>query len=240
MTLTPPPELDDNGLYMEPPIPEPPPVPYSQQAEQAVVGCILTEGTTIDTIADTLRPEHFYDDRCRAVYRVCLDLHAKGQGIDVVTVYDCLLSAGMKHVADAEFISSLADAVPSTANIEDHAAIIRDKARLRRVLDLCKTTAIQIGDRGGAGIKDVNDYLQGIEVKFGEAVEQEIKTGPVLAKDGLRNLMGTLEARVKAYSDGIELTGVPSGYSDIDNMTLGWQPGHLIIVVQGRGLARRR
>ncbi len=203
--------------------------PHSIEAEQAVLGGLLLDNAAFDRVADVLREEDFYRHDHRLIWRQVARLIERAQPADVVTVYEALQTAGKADDAGGlVYLNSLAQETPSAANIRRYGEIVRDRSILRRLIstsDEISTSALNPQGR------DTRQLLDEAESKVFQ-----------ISEDGARGqagfqLLPDLLGRVVERIDELyhqdhpnDVTGVPTGYVDVDRMTSGLQPGDLVIV----------
>lgn len=198
-------------------------IPYSEDAEQAVLSAVLMDGDALTVVAEVLDDVAFYSERHRRVYRAMIALGEKAIVIDPLTLAEQLSSRGELDIAGGkDFIGYLVDAVPTSANVRYHAEIVRDKAIKRHLITNC-TQIIQDVYADG----DARELLDVAESKIYSVAQTQRKDGFVRIKELLWPTMERIEQRQRG---GKGITGVPSGFSDLDDMTSGFQPGDLIIV----------
>ena len=201
--------------------------PHSVEAEQSVLGGLLLDNTAWDKIADILGESDFYRADHRLIYRHLTRLLDDGKPADVVTVADVLKAVGeLDDVGGLAYLGSLAQNTPSAANIRRYAEIVRERSILRRLAEV----GAEIADSAySAGGRDAEELL--------DAAEQKVFT---IAEAGARGRQGFLEMqpllkqvveRIELlYSNPTDVTGVPTGFTDLDRMTSGLQPGDLVII----------
>ncbi|MEW6657798.1 MAG: replicative DNA helicase [Thermodesulfobacteriota bacterium] len=199
--------------------------PANPEAEQSVLGAILLRPQVMDLVADTLAPQDFYRQAHRQIYQVMIDLYNRHEPVDLVSVNNLLKERGqLEEVGGPLFLSGLSEHVGIAANADHYARLVHDKAVLRRLLAASQEIA-------GACLspqEDVAEFLDWAEHLVFEVAEAKIRQGfqPI---EGLVNKeIATLEAIWGRKDDAI--TGVPSGFVDLDNYTAGFQPSDLIIL----------
>ncbi|MCS6762729.1 MAG: replicative DNA helicase [Candidatus Protistobacter heckmanni] len=203
--------------------------PHSVEAEQSVLGGLLLDNGAFDKIADFLAEEVFYRFDHKLIYRHINRLITAGKPADVITVFEALQSAGKAEDAGGmTYLNSLAQNTPSAANIRRYAEIVRDRGILRRLIGVADEVATSAFNPEG---KDVRQIL--------DQAESQIFA---IAEEGARGQQGFLEiqpllTQVVERIDELyhrenpnDITGVPSGWIDLDKMTSGLQPGDLVIV----------
>src|SRR6478736_2258017 len=200
--------------------------PHSLEAEQSVLGAMLLSERThyAFVIEEGLRAEDFYRERHRLVYETMLSLFTSGEAIDIVTVVENLRSRGQLDQAGGQAeIDGLTAAVPSVGNLRQYAAIVRERALLRRLLTA--SYEIQASVHGHeAPPRDLVERAERavLEVAHDDRQKDFRKVGEVLGVE-IRKWQELSES-------GRSLTGTPSGFADLDAVTGGFQPGNLIIL----------
>jgi replicative DNA helicase len=200
--------------------------PHSIEAEQSVLGAMLLSDRThyAFVIEEDLKPEDFYRERHREVYDSMLALFTAGESIDVLTVTEHLRSRGRLDAAGGQAeIDALTAAVPAVGNLRQYAQIVRDRALLRRLL---------------AASYEIQASVHGHEAPPREIVERAERAVLEVAHDDrqkdFRRVGEVLGAEIRKWqelsAEGRSLTGTPSGFTDLDAITGGFQPGNLIII----------
>ncbi len=200
--------------------------PHSLEAEQSVLGAILLSERVMYplVIEESLKPGDFYRERHRLIYEAMLDLYGESEPIDVLTVSERLRSKGLlEQVGGQAAIDSLAASVPAAGNARQYARIVREHALVRRLL----TTTYEIQAR-----------VQQQAAAPRELVEQAERAMLEVAHDDRQKDFRSIEEVLDEELDklhrlsleGTALTGTPSGFKDLDELTGGFQPGNLIIV----------
>ena len=203
--------------------------PQSLEAEQAVIGGLLLDNTAFDRVADLLRANDFYRGDHRQIYVAIASLIDKNQPADVVTVHESLSTIGKaEDVGGLIYLNRLAQDTPSAANIRRYAEIVRDRAILRRLIAVADDIANQALNPQG---KDTRTLLDEAESKIFNINEEGAR-----GRSGFQSLPDLLSQVVDRIgqlydqSNHSGITGVPTGFSDLDKMTSGFQPGDLVIV----------
>ncbi|MCX6126821.1 MAG: replicative DNA helicase [Proteobacteria bacterium] len=197
--------------------------PHSAEAEKAVLGAVLKEPLLLNGVSDGLLPEHFFLDIHRRIYQVMVDLDAKGEPTDIVTVAERLKIGEGREVGPG-YLIELTESAPVAQNLAFYASIVRKHANLRRVITLCQST---IG-RASANDGEVGEFLENIEKEVISIFnDQDRQGGIVPAVKVLEDTIIELEEKLKLAG---KPTGVPSGFSDFDFMTGGFQESDLIIL----------
>ncbi|HXV86020.1 MAG TPA: replicative DNA helicase, partial [Gemmatimonadales bacterium] len=199
-------------------------VPWSPEAEQAVLGAMLLDADAALKALELLDDTAFYRDAHRRVFRAMGVLLERGKVVDPVLLRDELERRGdLEAAGGAEYLAILLDAVPTAANIEFHCRLVRDKALLRRLIEV-GTGVVQSAFEGR---QDVDTLLDQAEQKMFEVSFQRGTQEAVRLKELMWKTMERIEARHRG-DDSVR--GVASGYVDLDTKTNGFQKSDLIIV----------
>jgi len=199
--------------------------PVSNEAEVSVLGGMLIDGDAVARAVEFVDDSMFFREGHRRLFRAMSRMFERGEVLDVITVSEELKRAGeLDDVGGLEYLASLLDAVPTAANIEYHARIVREKALLRRLISAAQTI---IRDVYEPGVKAVESILDEAEQRIFRVAESHDREGFVWIKE---ILWPTFERIEKLQESGGGITGVPTGYADLDRMTTGLQPGDLTIV----------
>lgn len=203
--------------------------PHSIEAEQSVLGGLLLDNAAFDKIADLLGEEDFYRDEHRRIYRHIRRLLEKSKPVDVITVAESLDSSGEgEDTGGLAYLGELAANTPSASNIRRYAEIVRERAILRKLV----TTGDEIADSALNPLgRDPKQLLDEAEAKVFAIAESGFRhqTGFM----HINPLLTQVVERIQELHDRdnpSDITGVPSGYHDLDSQTSGLQPGDLIIV----------
>jgi replicative DNA helicase len=203
--------------------------PHSLEAEQAVLGGLLLENGAWDRIADQVGESDFYRQDHRQLLRAITRLIAENKPADVVTVAELLQSLGeLEAVGGLPYLVSLTSNTPSAANIRRYAEIVRERAVLRKLVETATTIADSAYATAG---RSAAQLLDEAEAKIFEIAESGHRSN-----QGFQEIQPLLRSAVERIDElyhrdnPSEVTGIPTGYADIDRMTSGLQPGDLIIV----------
>jgi replicative DNA helicase len=210
--------------------PSPPSVgiapPHSLEAEQSVLGAILLSDRTLYalTIDEGLKPEDFYRERHRTIYESILSLYADNEPVDVLTVTEHLRSCGkLDDVGGPATVDALAGAVPAAGNVRRYARIVREHALMRRLLTTTYDIQAQVLNNAAEPRQIVESAERAMfEVAHDERTKDFRQVGDVLHEE--------IDKWQKLAAGTQTLTGTPSGYVDLDEITGGFQPGNLIVI----------
>lgn len=198
--------------------------PQNLDAEQSLLGALLLDKDIIVRVSDVVRPEDFYDDRHGQVYAAILELSEDRQPVDLVTVTDKLSNQGkLEQIGGATKLSALTASTPSSAHAVQYAEIIANKATLRRLISASST----IGELALASDMKLDDALDKAEQTLFGVSRKHLKTSFTLVKDVLNE---TFERIDNLHENRGQLRGVPTGFSDLDNMLAGLQGADLLII----------
>lgn len=198
--------------------------PQNMEAEQSVLGGILIENEAINRVTEILAPEDFYRDTHRKIFNALIDLFERNEPADLITMTNELRKKGeLDAVGGASYVTSLIDSVPTAANIEYYARIVKEKAILRRLIE----TSTEIITQSYADRGDVESFLDEAEKAIFEISERRVKPSFFPIKEIVKESFKTIETLFKNKD---LVTGVPSGFKELDRLTSGFQPSDLIIV----------
>ena len=198
--------------------------PQSIEAEQAVLGSMLTSPEAVNKAQEILSAESFYVDAHKKIFEVMIQLFNNNEPIDVLSVDNKLKENNqIELVGGSYFITGLPDLVPSTANIEYYAKIVLEKASLRNLINISNEISFQAYENSG----NFEDILDQSEQKIFALSQGKIKNKFQALKPVLQKSFERLDEISKNPGS---VTGVPSGLRELDKLTSGFQPGELIIV----------
>ena len=198
--------------------------PQSVEAEKTVLGGILLNNKNLNVVLSIISPEDFYKDSNRKIIGKIVTLVDKGKPVDVVTLSEELRKEGvLDEVGGASYLSSLLDGVPKSLNIEFYAQIIKEKALLRQlILSSAKIISSSYEQR-----EDADQLLDEAQAAIIEVAEQRVKPGFV----SVEALTSPTLDMIKVLHDRKEtVTGVPSGFRDLDSLTSGFHNSEFIVV----------
>jgi len=198
--------------------------PQNIEAEESILSAVLIDGSTLLDIVEILSPEDFYRTAHQKIFAAITELFAKSEPIDLVTVANNLKEKGqLEEVGGATYLAIMIDTVPLAVNAEHYARIIRDKSSLRKLIAQANIIVNRcFEDRG-----DVDEVVNFAEKSIFEISENKLKKSFFPVSDLINGNIDTLEER---QGSGSMLTGVPSGFTRLDQLTSGFQGSDLIIV----------
>lgn len=199
--------------------------PQNLEAEKSVLGSLLLQNNALDEVADFLRPHHFYSDANQAIYDAMLRMYESGiRGIDAVTLCEELdRRQQLEMIGGPAYVMELMETVPHAAHIKYYADIVRDKWILRRLTEVC--TDVLRDCYGGSS--PTTETLQLAERGIFEILEQQETGHKITMEEILIDAFDRIDARV---ARGGQISGLSTGFLDLDHQTNGFQPSELIIL----------
>lgn len=199
-------------------------LPHSIEAEQSVIGCMLLSTEAITVAADILKGEDFYNRQYGVVFQSIVELYDAGGSVDLVTLQNKLREKDVPpEVSSLEFVRDLMLAVQTSAHISDYAKIVAEKATLRRLIRACE----EIENISYAGKDGLNTILENAEKNIFDIVQRR-NTGNYIP---IRQIvLSAMERIEKASRNKGNVTGVATGFLDLDYKTAGMQPADLILI----------
>jgi len=198
--------------------------PQNLEAEQSVLGAVLLDNSAMAKAMEVLTEEDFYRTAHRKIFQAMLDLSEQGEVIDQITLTEHLKEGGqLEAIGGAAYLAELVQMVPSAANVKYHSKIVRDKALLRGLIT-ASTDVITRGYEGQATVDELLDFAE--RSVFG------------LAQDRLGRTFAPLKAVIKESLELVDrlskkkerVTGVPTGFEELDELTAGLQPSDLVVI----------
>nr|WP_042352952.1 replicative DNA helicase [Bacillus massiliigorillae] len=198
--------------------------PQNIEAEQAVLGAIFLQPSSIITASEYLMAEDFYRVAHQKIFQVMLKLNNSGSAVDLVTVTEELSATkSLEDVGGVNYLSELAESAPTAANIEYYAKIVDEKSLLRKTIRV----ATQIVQDGYTREDEVEAYISEAEKSIMEVAQRKNAGAFQNIKDVLVNTYDNIEILANRKGD---ITGIPTGFAELDRMTAGFQRNDLIIV----------
>jgi len=198
--------------------------PQSIEAEMSILGGILIDNDAINRVLEILEPTDFYRESHRKIFGAMLELSDRREPCDLITLTDSLKRRGdLETCGGAGYLATLVDYVPTAANIAYYCKIVKEKALSRRLISV----ATDIVTTGYSDQGNVNEMLDGAQKALFELSENKLRPQYYPVKDVIKDTFKMLQA---LYEKKEPITGVGTGYVDLDQMTAGFQPGDLIII----------
>ncbi|UCG79882.1 MAG: replicative DNA helicase, partial [Desulfobacterales bacterium] len=198
--------------------------PQNIEAEQSILSAILIENNTLPEVLEILSEKDFYREVHQKIFVVMVDLFERNEPADLITVTNVLKEKGqLESVGGATYLAELVDTIPMATNAAHYAKIIREKATLRRLIERAASiTSRCFEDRG-----DMEDILDFAERSIFDISEDKVRPAFHSLADILTD---TYKAVEQAYENKILVTGLPTGYHELDQLTSGFQPGDLVVI----------
>ncbi|UFS68847.1 replicative DNA helicase [Geomonas sp. RF6] len=198
--------------------------PQSIEAEMSILGGILVDNEAINRALEILTPEDLYRESHRKIMRAMIDLNERGEPCDLITLTTILKKKGeLEEVGGGAYLATLVDFVPMASNIQYYCKIVKEKCVTRKLI----TAATDIVTKGFEDQVDVEELLDGAQKVIFEISENKIRPAYFQVRDVLKDAMRNIEL---LYEKKEAVTGVPTGYHDLDKMTAGFHAGDLVII----------
>ena len=198
--------------------------PNDVEAEQAVIGSMLTDRDAVISAIEVLKEEDFYREDNKTIYEAILNLYNRSEPIDIITLKAELTSMGMfDKIGGLEYIVGLPEKVPTTANVEKYISIVKEKSELRRLIK----AANEIIEQGYDPTENIDDIMNSAEKKIFNIMQDKDQKSYSPIKDVLIDAFTELE---QLYNQEQHITGVPTGFIDLDYKTAGLHNSDLILI----------
>lgn len=198
--------------------------PHDLEAEQAVIGSMLTDKDSVISAIEVLKEEDFYREDNKVIYSAIMNLYNRGEPVDIITLKDELVSLGkFEAIGGLEYLAELPEKVPTTANVEKYIKIVEEKSMLRTLI----RTANELIVLGYDQTQDVENIMDSAEKKIFNVMQRKNQKGYSSMKDILVESFTQLE---ELYNRKQHITGVPTGFADLDYKTAGLHNSDLILV----------
>lgn len=199
--------------------------PMSKEAEMGVIGSILRENAVLSEVLQIIRPDNFYYDAHQKIFQVITDLYQEAKPIDLVILFESL--KGKKQLEDVggiPYLTELWEAAPTAANAEYYARIVREKAVVRNLIHASTELLRDAYD----GTMQADELLGAAERKILEIAEKGTTGETKTLGDAMKEAFDRIDTRMGKTD--LSLSGIPTGYLDLDNLTAGFQNSELIII----------
>ncbi|BBA69533.1 replicative DNA helicase [Geobacter sulfurreducens] len=198
--------------------------PQSIEAEMSILGGVLLDNEAINRCLELIEADDFYRESHRKIFRAMIDLSNRSEPCDLITLTDMLKRKGeLEEVGGGAYLATLVDYVPTAANIAYYCRIVKEKSVTRRLI----TAATDIVTRGYDEETTVDELLDGAQKTIFEISENKLRPAFTPVGTILKDTFKRIET---LYEKKEHVTGVPTGFYDLDKMTAGFQPGDLIII----------
>jgi replicative DNA helicase len=198
--------------------------PHSLEAEKAVLGGILVNNNALNAVLSIISPDDFYKDAHRKILERIINLVDKGLPVDLISLTEELRRAGLlEEVGGAAYVSSLLDGVHRNLNVEYYAQVIKEKSLLRRLI----MSSAKIIAAGYEEKEDADELLNEAQSEIIEVAEQRVKPGFIPVGQLTGPVLDLIAQRIERHD---AVTGVPTGFRDLDALTAGFHPSEFIVV----------
>lgn len=199
-------------------------MPHNVEAEQSVIGSMIMDSEAVLSASEIITAEDFYGNQYGLLFQAMVDLYTEGKPIDLVTLVDKLNQMNVPpELTSIEFIRELISAVPTSANIKYYANIVREKSILRKLIKVNE----DIANTCYVGRENLDDILDQTEKKIFSLIQSKNSEDYVPIRKVVINAMERIEAVSKVKGS---VTGIPTGFTDLDYMTSGFQKSDLILI----------
>lgn len=199
--------------------------PQNLDAERSVIGGLMLEQQAWDEIADVVTEEDFYKPAHRKIFVAIRELTKKSQPTDLVTISNYLMAKNeLDEIGGATGLAEMMDQTPSTANILSYAKIVQEKSLLRRLISISQGFIDKSYDQS---FEDIESFFDSVEADVFQVAQKKATAGLIGASDLVK---ASLEKLEYLYTQKMAVTGVPSGFAELDDVTAGFQQGDLIII----------
>ncbi len=197
--------------------------PHNKEAEQAVIASIFIDDKALDKVADKLRPEDFYVPSHQHLYSRILQLQEQGRPVDVVTVMGIMTDEELSKAGGVEYIASLVDIIPTSANVAHYAEIVRDRSTLRRLIGV----AVEMTESCYEQPDNVAEVVENAEKRIFSLAEHKLKSDVEHIGVLMHETMDMLD---KLFQRSDQLSGITTGFKDLNDITNGLQNSDLVII----------
>lgn len=206
--------------------------PHNNDAEQAVIGCMLLDSDIISTVTELIKSEDFYREDHKEICEAILDLSEKAGPIDIITVSEQLQLRGtLDNIGGLEYLANISNSVPTTANARHYAKIVEEKSLLRKLIK----AASDISSMSYEASEEAAYVLDKAEKSIFDILQKRNTRGFTHIKDILLETFNRLE---ELYNSKGFITGIPTGFIDLDYKTAGLQNSDLILIAARPGMGK--
>ena len=208
--------------------------PHDEEAEEAVIGSMLTDKDAVVSAIEVLKSDDFYREDNKTIFSAIMSVYSKGEPIDIITIKDELTSMGkLEAVGGLEYLASLPDKVPTTANVEKYIKIVEEKSLLRSMIK----TGNEIINLGYSQNEEVESIMDNAQKKIFDIMQRKAQKGYSSIKDILVDSFSELQ---ELYNNKKHITGVATGFADLDNRTAGLHKSELVLIAARPASWKRR
>lgn len=206
--------------------------PHSAEAEQAILGGILLDPEALGSVIEIIEPQDFYHEAHQTIYQQLLNLFDRGDPIDIITLTESLQARQLlERCGGAPYITGLTDLVVTSANIVHYAKIVKEKATLRKLIQVSSDIFSRCFDLD----TEMDNFLDDVEKQIFDIAEKKVHPDYYPIRDVVKESFERIERLTQAKEF---VTGIPTGFDDLDRLTAGFQPSDLIIVAGRPGMGK--
>lgn len=206
--------------------------PHNVEAEQAVLGCMLLDSDIIPTVTELIRSEDFYRDDHREICEAIIDLAEMAKPVDIITVSEQLKLRGtLDNIGGLDYLAGITNGVPTTANARHYAKIVEEKSLLRKLIK----AASDISGMSYEASEEAVYVLDKAEKSIFDILQKRNTQGFTHIKDVLLETFNRLE---ELYNSKSFITGIPTGFTDLDEKTAGLQNSDLVLIAARPGMGK--
>ncbi len=199
--------------------------PHNLEAEMSILGGLMVDPYAFDQVSSVITEDDFYKVAHRKIYSVIAELYAKSQPIDIITVSNLLTDKKeLDAIGGASYLAEVMNATPTAAHIESYAKIVHEKALLRKLIHM---SGEMVEKAYSESYENVESFLDEVEGQIFSITEKQKTQGLVGAAELIKDSMNRL---TELFERKAEFTGVPSGFTQMDKMTSGFNPGEMTII----------
>ncbi|MCB9072617.1 MAG: replicative DNA helicase [Bdellovibrionaceae bacterium] len=200
--------------------------PHNLEAEVSIIGGLMVDSESFDVVSDTLSPEDFYKASHQKIYQAATDLHKRGQPVDIITISNYLSTKKeLDAIGGPSALAEILNQVPAAINLRGYADIVKEKSLLRRLI----TTNLEIVNSAYDGQYDsLETFVDEVETKIFKVTEQKETNSNITGAADLVKM--SIDKLTELSTRNQDITGIASGFSSLDKMTAGFQPGDLVII----------
>ncbi len=199
-------------------------MPNSVEAEQSVIGSMLMDENAVEIAAQMLTPDDFYQKQYKIMFEAMMELYQENKAVDMITVQERLKEKDVPpEISSLEFVRDMINVVPTSANVKYYAQIVAEKAQLRRLIQVTE----EIASTCYAGKESLEKIEEDTEKNIYQVLRRGTESDFVPVKD---IVLETLEKIEKASQNSGNITGLATGFADLDAKTSGFQPSDLILI----------
>ncbi len=207
-------------------------MPYSREAEQSVLGAMLLDMQCIPDVVEICKADDFYVDRNRELFSTILELYNLGKPIDIVTIKEQLtLRGSFESIGGLAFVMENMNFVPTTRNVKHYAQIVAEKSGLRKMISFSENVI----ENCYRGEREFDEIIGNAQMSIMDLVQEGMKKGPVHIKGLLKECAENLEKLNEKHED---VTGISTGFIDIDKRTAGLHGSELVLIAARPGMGK--